>query len=65
MMHFLISRFPHTGQNLWFILESMAEYESLVDALHPMGARESNLKNQLLKNKEYIVNVLSGMKAKQ
>ncbi|XP_021170469.2 tyrosine-protein kinase BAZ1B isoform X1 [Fundulus heteroclitus] len=35
---------PKQGQNLWFIIDSPAELEELVESLHPQGVRESQLK---------------------
>uniref|UniRef100_UPI0009B324AC tyrosine-protein kinase BAZ1B n=1 Tax=Monopterus albus TaxID=43700 RepID=UPI0009B324AC len=35
---------PKVGQNLWFICDSLAELEELVESLHPQGVRESQLK---------------------
>ncbi|XP_019715026.1 tyrosine-protein kinase BAZ1B-like [Hippocampus comes] len=38
---------PKQGQNLWFICDSPAELEELVDSLHPHGVRESELKAKI------------------
>uniref|UniRef100_A0A8D0D697 Tyrosine-protein kinase BAZ1B n=1 Tax=Sander lucioperca TaxID=283035 RepID=A0A8D0D697_SANLU len=38
---------PNQGQNLWFVCESTAELEELVESLHPQGVRESELKLSL------------------
>uniref|UniRef100_A0A8C6LGJ1 Tyrosine-protein kinase BAZ1B n=1 Tax=Nothobranchius furzeri TaxID=105023 RepID=A0A8C6LGJ1_NOTFU len=35
---------PKQGQNLWFVVDSPAELEELVESLHPQGVRESELK---------------------
>ncbi|XP_014865158.1 PREDICTED: tyrosine-protein kinase BAZ1B isoform X2 [Poecilia mexicana] len=35
---------PKQGQNLWFVIDSPAELEELVESLHPQGVRESELK---------------------
>uniref|UniRef100_A0A3P9PZA9 Tyrosine-protein kinase BAZ1B n=1 Tax=Poecilia reticulata TaxID=8081 RepID=A0A3P9PZA9_POERE len=35
---------PKQGQNLWFVIDSLAELEELVESLHPQGVRESELK---------------------
>jgi len=51
-------RLPHTGQNLWFVLDSVDELKKLLDNLHPQGVRESTLKVALLKNYDSIVKSL-------
>ncbi|XP_039986532.1 tyrosine-protein kinase BAZ1B [Xiphias gladius] len=38
---------PKQGQNLWFICDSTAELEELVESLHPQGVRESELKAKI------------------
>ncbi|CAI5694287.1 unnamed protein product [Oreochromis niloticus] len=38
---------PKQGQNLWFICDSPAELEELVESLHPQGVRESELKSNI------------------
>ncbi|XP_074497887.1 tyrosine-protein kinase BAZ1B isoform X2 [Sebastes fasciatus] len=38
---------PNQGQNLWFVCESTAELEELVESLHPQGVRESELKAKI------------------
>uniref|UniRef100_A0A3Q4G7N2 Tyrosine-protein kinase BAZ1B n=1 Tax=Neolamprologus brichardi TaxID=32507 RepID=A0A3Q4G7N2_NEOBR len=38
---------PKQGQNLWFICDSSAELEELVESLHPQGVRESELKSNI------------------
>ncbi|XP_077397150.1 tyrosine-protein kinase BAZ1B [Festucalex cinctus] len=38
---------PKQGQNLWFICDTPAELEELVDSLHPHGVRESELKAKI------------------
>ncbi|TDH15017.1 hypothetical protein EPR50_G00026860 [Perca flavescens] len=38
---------PKQGQNLWFVCESTAELEELVESLHPQGVRESELKAKI------------------
>ncbi|XP_040902042.1 tyrosine-protein kinase BAZ1B isoform X2 [Toxotes jaculatrix] len=38
---------PNQGQNLWFICDSPAELEELVESLHPQGVRESELKAKI------------------
>ncbi|XP_038123814.1 tyrosine-protein kinase BAZ1B [Cyprinodon tularosa] len=35
---------PKQGQNLWFVIDSPAELEELVESLHSQGVRESELK---------------------
>ncbi|XP_047247791.1 tyrosine-protein kinase BAZ1B isoform X2 [Girardinichthys multiradiatus] len=35
---------PKQGQNLWFVIDTQAELEELVESLHPQGVRESELK---------------------
>jgi len=50
-----VSRLPHIGQNLWFILDSADDIRSLCDSLHPRGVRESSLKDELQKNLDTIV----------
>uniref|UniRef100_A0A3P8P017 Tyrosine-protein kinase BAZ1B n=1 Tax=Astatotilapia calliptera TaxID=8154 RepID=A0A3P8P017_ASTCA len=38
---------PKQGQNLWFICDSSAELEELVESLHSQGVRESELKSNI------------------
>uniref|UniRef100_H2M7P0 Tyrosine-protein kinase BAZ1B n=1 Tax=Oryzias latipes TaxID=8090 RepID=H2M7P0_ORYLA len=38
---------PKQGQNLWFVVDSPAELEELVESLHPQGVRESALKQRV------------------
>ncbi|XP_020564058.1 tyrosine-protein kinase BAZ1B isoform X1 [Oryzias latipes] len=38
---------PKQGQNLWFVVDSPAELEELVESLHPQGVRESALKAKI------------------
>ncbi|XP_023663028.1 tyrosine-protein kinase BAZ1B-like isoform X2 [Paramormyrops kingsleyae] len=41
------STVPKRGQNLWFVCDSLAQLQELMDSLHPQGVRESELKNHL------------------
>uniref|UniRef100_A0A8C5CYD3 Bromodomain adjacent to zinc finger domain, 1B n=1 Tax=Gadus morhua TaxID=8049 RepID=A0A8C5CYD3_GADMO len=38
---------PKQGQNLWFVCETAADLEELVESLHPQGVRESELKAKI------------------
>ncbi|XP_068601500.1 tyrosine-protein kinase BAZ1B [Brachionichthys hirsutus] len=38
---------PKQGQNLWFVCDSTAELEELVESLHAQGVRESELKAKI------------------
>ncbi|KAJ0063433.1 hypothetical protein NL108_002751, partial [Boleophthalmus pectinirostris] len=51
----LETTFPKQGQNLWFICDSPAELEELMDCLHPQGVRESALKAKIQKSYQDIL----------
>ncbi|KAJ3590709.1 hypothetical protein NHX12_008658 [Muraenolepis orangiensis] len=38
---------PKQGQNLWFVCDTPAELEELMESLHPQGIRESELKAKI------------------
>ncbi|XP_008280834.1 tyrosine-protein kinase BAZ1B isoform X2 [Stegastes partitus] len=46
---------PKQGQNLWFICDSVAELEELVESLHPQGVRESELKAKIQNRYQDII----------
>jgi bromodomain adjacent to zinc finger domain protein 1B len=50
---------PHTGQNLWFVLDSLTDIQNVCENLHALGVRESCLKEQLMKNMDTIVKTLT------
>ncbi|XP_077578695.1 tyrosine-protein kinase BAZ1B [Stigmatopora nigra] len=50
---------PKQGQNLWFICDSPAELEALVDSLHPHGVRESELKAKLESSYQDIIHSIN------
>jgi len=54
---------PHIGQNLWFMLDSVDDVQSLCENLHPRGVRESVLKEELKKNLDVIVKSVSSTSA--
>ncbi|XP_041365624.1 tyrosine-protein kinase BAZ1B-like [Gigantopelta aegis] len=45
---------PHAGQNLWFTFDSVKDLEKLMSSLHPQGARESALRQEVKKNYDNI-----------
>ncbi|XP_057695395.1 tyrosine-protein kinase BAZ1B [Corythoichthys intestinalis] len=50
---------PKQGQNLWFICDSPAELEVLVDSLHPHGVRESELKAKIESSYQDIIHSIN------
>ena len=40
---------PHIGQNLWFVYDKEEEIDQLMKNLNSLGARESELKSELVK----------------
>ncbi|XP_019741383.1 tyrosine-protein kinase BAZ1B-like, partial [Hippocampus comes] len=50
---------PKQGQNLWFICDSPAELEELVDSLHPHGVRESELKAKIESRYQDIIHSIN------
>lgn len=46
---------PKQGQNLWFVCDSPAELEELMECLHPQGVRESILKAKIQKSYQDIL----------
>ncbi|XP_034024058.1 tyrosine-protein kinase BAZ1B isoform X2 [Thalassophryne amazonica] len=49
---------PKQGQNLWFICDSPAELDELVESLHPQGVRESELKLKIQNRYQDILHSL-------
>ncbi|KAM9812880.1 tyrosine-protein kinase BAZ1B isoform X1 [Syngnathus typhle] len=50
---------PKQGQNLWFICDSPAELEELMDSLHPHGVRESELKAKIESSYQDIIHSIN------
>lgn len=59
-----IYRVPPVGQNLWFMFDSVEDVTMLVDGLHPLGVRESALKEALKKHIDSLINGLKSSSAK-
>ena len=49
-----ISSFPHLGQNLWFVYDSLEGVDQLLESLHVQGIRESELKQKIKKHYQRI-----------
>ncbi|XP_064601605.1 tyrosine-protein kinase BAZ1B-like [Liolophura sinensis] len=54
--------FPHYGQNLWFMYDTVKDFETLIENLHPNGVRENALKNELKKRQADIVRAINSAK---
>ena|SRR6218665_1907686 len=53
-----IHRVPPVGQNLWFMFDSADDVTTLLDGLHPLGVRESALKEALKKHVDSLLSRL-------
>ena len=59
-----LSRLPHVGQNLWFYLDCADDVRTLSENLHPLGVRESVLKEEMKKNLDVIIKSVSSAPAR-
>lgn len=55
LVWFILFSFPNTGQNLWFVYDTVEELDKLMNSLHPQGVRESALKAEIKKRWDDIV----------
>jgi len=59
-----LSRLPHVGQNLWFYLDCVDDVRSLCENLHPLGVRESVLKEEMTKSLDAVIKSISSTPAR-